>query len=71
MGKAAVSPPALAVLSYTPSGARTTIAWVGKGIVYDTGGLSIKGKVYKFRKDILKVHPHSYNLCLYRLSCLG
>ncbi|ELK04342.1 Putative aminopeptidase NPEPL1 [Pteropus alecto] len=36
--------PALAVLSHTPDGATQTIAWVGKGIVYDTGGLSIKGK---------------------------
>lgn len=45
MGKAAVHPPALAVLSHTPDGATQTIAWVGKGIVYDTGGLSMKGKV--------------------------
>ncbi len=45
VGKAAVHPPALAVLSHTPEGATKTIAWVGKGIVYDTGGLSIKGKV--------------------------
>ncbi|XP_048111647.1 LOW QUALITY PROTEIN: probable aminopeptidase NPEPL1 [Alosa alosa] len=44
VGKAAEHPPALAVLSHTPSGATQTIAWVGKGIVYDTGGLSIKGK---------------------------
>ncbi|XP_011364328.1 probable aminopeptidase NPEPL1 isoform X5 [Pteropus vampyrus] len=44
VGKAAVHPPALAVLSHTPDGATQTIAWVGKGIVYDTGGLSIKGK---------------------------
>ncbi|XP_968492.2 probable aminopeptidase NPEPL1 [Tribolium castaneum] len=44
VGKAANVPPALAVLSYTPQGAHSTIAWVGKGIVYDTGGLSIKGK---------------------------
>ncbi|KAI2663846.1 putative aminopeptidase NPEPL1 [Labeo rohita] len=44
VGKAAQHPPALAVLSHTPSGATQTIAWVGKGIVYDTGGLSIKGK---------------------------
>ncbi|KAF5294424.1 hypothetical protein FQA39_LY13409 [Lamprigera yunnana] len=44
VGKAAAVPPALVVLSYTPPGATTTIAWVGKGIVYDTGGLSIKGK---------------------------
>ncbi|XP_010879442.1 probable aminopeptidase NPEPL1 [Esox lucius] len=44
VGKAAVNPPALAVLSHKPDGATQTIAWVGKGIVYDTGGLSIKGK---------------------------
>ncbi|XP_066521145.1 probable aminopeptidase NPEPL1 [Hoplias malabaricus] len=45
VGKAAEHPPALVVLSYSPpSGATQTIAWVGKGIVYDTGGLSIKGK---------------------------
>lgn len=47
VGKAALHPPALAVLSHTPDGATQTIAWVGKGIVYDTGGLSIKGKVPK------------------------
>lgn len=45
VGKAAKVPPALAVLSYTPAGATQTVAWVGKGIVYDTGGLSLKGKV--------------------------
>ena len=45
VGKAAVHQPALAVLSHTPEGATETICWVGKGIVYDTGGLSIKGKV--------------------------
>lgn len=44
VGKAASCPPALAVLSFTPTGATQTIAWVGKGIVYDTGGLSIKTK---------------------------
>ncbi|XP_027802232.1 probable aminopeptidase NPEPL1 isoform X2 [Marmota flaviventris] len=44
VGKAALHPPALAVLSHSPDGATQTIAWVGKGIVYDTGGLSIKGK---------------------------
>lgn len=31
-------------------GATKTIAWVGKGIMYDTGGLSIKGKVTKNEK---------------------
>lgn len=48
VGKAAEHLPALAVLSHTPDGATQTIAWVGKGIVYDTGGLSIKGKVLLF-----------------------
>uniref|UniRef100_UPI00398EF5D7 probable aminopeptidase NPEPL1 n=1 Tax=Pristiophorus japonicus TaxID=55135 RepID=UPI00398EF5D7 len=46
VGKAAVNPPALAILSHTPEDATQTIAWVGKGIVYDTGGLSIKSKTY-------------------------
>ena len=45
VGKAAVHQPALAVLSHKPPGATETICWVGKGIVYDTGGLSIKAKV--------------------------
>ncbi len=45
VGKAAVNPPALAVLSHKPSTATKTIAWVGKGIVFDTGGLCIKTKV--------------------------
>lgn len=45
VGKAAVHQPALAVLSHTPKGATKNIAWVGKGIVYDTGGLCIKDRV--------------------------
>lgn len=44
VGKAAVNKPALAILTWDPPGATKTLAWVGKGIVYDTGGLSIKGK---------------------------
>lgn len=44
VGRAADDPPALVVLSHKPAGAKETIAWVGKGIVFDTGGLSIKGK---------------------------
>ncbi|HCP45914.1 MAG TPA: hypothetical protein DIU15_07725, partial [Deltaproteobacteria bacterium] len=46
VGKAAVYPPALVVLRHEPEGAQRTLAWVGKGIVYDTGGLSIKGKMH-------------------------
>ena len=49
VGKAAVHLPALAVLSHTVPSASRTIAWVGKGIVYDTGGLSIKAKVRFFK----------------------
>lgn len=44
VGKAAVAGPALAILSHEPAGATQNIAWVGKGIVYDTGGLSMKTK---------------------------
>ena len=45
VGKAAIHQPALTVLSHKPEGATKNIAWCGKGIVYDTGGLSIKEKV--------------------------
>ncbi len=45
VGKAATHGPALVILDYNPGLAdQKTHAWVGKGIVYDTGGLSIKGK---------------------------
>ncbi|RXG54598.1 Ras-related protein Rab-2 [Armadillidium vulgare] len=44
VGKAALNPPALVVLSHKPQGATENIAWVGKGIVFDTGGLSMKTK---------------------------
>ncbi|KAJ3322120.1 putative aminopeptidase npepl1 [Boothiomyces sp. JEL0866] len=41
VGKAAMEPPRLVVLSYLPPSDKT-ICLVGKGIVYDSGGLSIK-----------------------------
>ena len=45
VGKAASNGPALVVLEHRPTDpSGKTIAWVGKGIVYDTGGVSIKGK---------------------------
>ncbi|CAH0686733.1 unnamed protein product [Chilo suppressalis] len=44
VGKAAACPPALVALSYRVPSAVETVAWVGKGIVYDTGGLSIKAR---------------------------
>ncbi len=49
VGKAAVHKPALVILSYSPDGDGNFcggIAMCGKGIVYDTGGLSIKGKTF-------------------------
>ena len=42
VGKGAAHPPALVLLTYRPVDAKKTIAWVGKGIVFDTGGLCIK-----------------------------
>lgn len=45
VGKAAINPPKLVVLSNIKPGSKRTIAWVGKGIVYDTGGLCIKSRV--------------------------
>lgn len=42
VGKCALYSPKLVVLSHLPQTASRTIAWVGKGIVYDTGGLSLK-----------------------------
>jgi probable aminopeptidase NPEPL1 len=42
VGKSAATPPALVILSYVPTTASKSIALVGKGIVYDTGGLSLK-----------------------------
>jgi probable aminopeptidase NPEPL1 len=47
--RSAVHPPALVILSYTPSSLQDpnktpSIVLVGKGIVFDTGGLQIKNK---------------------------
>lgn len=45
VGKAAEEPPALVVLSHVPEGGSgRSVCLVGKGIVYDTGGLSLKSK---------------------------
>ncbi|CAM9624009.1 unnamed protein product [Choristocarpus tenellus] len=44
VGKAAVEPPALVVLTYGRWLTGKSLCLVGKGIVYDTGGLSIKTK---------------------------
>lgn len=56
VGKAAVEAPALVHLSYTPPAfdGQKTIAWVGKGITYDTGGLSLKvgGNMVGMKSDM-------------------
>ncbi|KAI9352206.1 cytosol aminopeptidase family, catalytic domain-containing protein [Obelidium mucronatum] len=42
VGKASENLPALVILSHTPENARKTVAWVGKGLTFDAGGLNIK-----------------------------
>jgi leucyl aminopeptidase len=42
VGKGSQRPPRLVTMSYKPRGARTHLALVGKGITFDSGGLSIK-----------------------------
>ncbi|MCA9570482.1 MAG: hypothetical protein KC656_21715, partial [Myxococcales bacterium] len=44
VGRAAREEPALVVLDWAPEGAGRPMCWVGKGITYDTGGLSLKTK---------------------------
>lgn len=44
VGKAATHPPVFMCLSHEPSGAKHTYALVGKGIVYDSGGMTLKGR---------------------------
>ncbi|MFJ2028939.1 leucyl aminopeptidase [Streptosporangium sp. NPDC087985] len=51
VGQGSVSPPRLIQLSYEPEGATRHVVLVGKGITYDTGGLSLKrGDSMKFMK---------------------
>lgn len=42
VGRGSSRGPALVKLSYNPSGAKSTIGLVGKGITFDSGGLSLK-----------------------------
>ncbi|GMS93123.1 hypothetical protein PENTCL1PPCAC_15298 [Pristionchus entomophagus] len=45
VGKAGPTPPAFVVLSHQPEGAKCTYGLVGKGLVFDTGGMQIKGMI--------------------------
>jgi len=56
VGKAAKNTPKLVVLSHLKPNAKRTVAWVGKGIVYDTGGLCIKSRT---------------NMCGMKVDCGG
>jgi leucyl aminopeptidase len=42
VGKGSERPPRFVKVAYEPAGAKTTLAFVGKGVVFDSGGLSIK-----------------------------
>jgi leucyl aminopeptidase len=42
VGQGSTHPPRLVHLSYSPKGAKATVALVGKGITFDSGGISIK-----------------------------
>jgi leucyl aminopeptidase len=44
VGKAARTPPIFACFSYKPKGAAESYALIGKSIMFDTGGMQIKGK---------------------------
>jgi leucyl aminopeptidase len=53
-GRAAERPPAVAIVECGPSGRAPDLALVGKGVVFDTGGLDIKtgGYMKLMRKDM-------------------
>jgi len=42
VGRGSIHPPRLVVVEYRPAGASAHLALVGKGITFDTGGLSLK-----------------------------
>ena len=42
VGQGSANPPRLVHLSYKPAKAKRTLAYVGKGITFDTGGLALK-----------------------------
>jgi len=44
VGKGSKFPPALIILQYTNAKNTKSVAWVGKGITFDTGGLCIKSR---------------------------
>ncbi len=54
VGRSAVKPPRMILATYTPEEPKSHIALVGKGVVYDTGGLNLKvgGHMYTMKCDM-------------------
>ncbi|SMF14255.1 leucyl aminopeptidase family protein [Pseudobacteriovorax antillogorgiicola] len=54
VGKCAVEAPRMLILDYKPSKASKTVALIGKGVTYDTGGLSLKiqGNMVGMKSDM-------------------
>ncbi|WP_166139262.1 leucyl aminopeptidase [Nocardioides ochotonae] len=54
VGAGSDAPPRLVEISYTPKGATTHLALVGKGITFDSGGLSIKpaANMHEMKSDM-------------------
>ncbi|PKW25630.1 leucyl aminopeptidase [Phycicoccus duodecadis] len=42
VGQGSVNPPRIVTMRYAPSGAKASVALVGKGITFDSGGLNLK-----------------------------
>lgn len=54
VGQGSDAPPRLVELSYSPRGAKTHLALVGKGITFDSGGLTIKpaSSMHEMKSDM-------------------
>jgi leucyl aminopeptidase len=54
VGRGSVNPPRFVVLDSAPQGARSTVVLVGKGVTFDTGGISIKPRenMHKMKYDM-------------------
>jgi leucyl aminopeptidase len=54
VGQGSANPPRLVQLTYAPRGAKTHLALVGKGVTFDSGGLSIKpsGSMSTMKSDM-------------------
>ncbi|MCB9366807.1 MAG: leucyl aminopeptidase [Calditrichaeota bacterium] len=53
VGQASVMPPRVIIMDYAPRAAKKTVAFVGKGLVFDNGGLNIKvAKMEEMKSDM-------------------